>query len=192
MFESKFAYDINSPIKVSKASTEGENKSELYKVRTTDRRPYFIKMNYYDNGVHFVKFYPAKLNLSPNKYKIRVGNIKEFTRLISTCIKLSVRLLEENKDAIIGFVGDWDGKDVERESEVSQRYRIYEKAVLSVVSKTDKFNVDFIVIKKINAFIVYPNKLNSDFVTNMMMEQFSKILGDNILNLFIPKRAEEE
>jgi hypothetical protein len=188
MFDAKFSYKIESPLKSSKSSSEGESKYFLYKVKTTTGRPYFIKVSYYENDVHFLKFYPKKLELSPNKYKIRVGNINELTRLVSTCIKLSIEIMKTNKNSILGFVGQWDFVDVEAEREVSQRYKIYEKAVLSVISKSN-YDVSFIVAESINTFIVFPSHLNEDNVVEMMKEQFSKILGEKILDLFIPKKS---
>lgn len=182
MFESKFAYPIKSPIRKSRNAEDGEELSYLYKVRTNSKKSYFIKVSIYENNVHFIKFFPSKLEQANDKYKRRLGNVNEFSRLISTCLKLAIKLFDNNPDSIFGFHGQWDRVDVKKNSEVSQRYKIYKKAVVSVLSKSDRHQFNFYPIDQLNSFFVVPQHLNFEAMENKLKKQFSKILGDEGLN----------
>ncbi len=185
MFDSKYSYNLGAPLKKTSSPYEGESKSVIYKVKTTKRIPYFIKVNYYENDVHFIKFYHKKFEQSPNKYKMRIGNVNEMTRLVSTCIKLAVQIHDGNRNAIFGVVGQWDEVDVKKQSEISQRYRIYIKAILSVLTKSEK-SFDYFTIEKLNTFLFIPSHMNSEEKIKKIGENFSNIMGSGIQDLAIP------
>lgn len=188
MYDPKFAYYLGSPIIHSKTSKDGENESYTYKFRTTKKKPYFILVNVYDNNVHFIKFYPKRLQQSPNKYKKRVGNVDELTRIVSTCVKLALNIYSKNNDAIFGFHGQWDEKDVDRNDRNSQRYRIYKRAVISIIEviKKEGYKFQYFDADTINTFFVIPNNFEEIQTKEKLKTQFLKLYGDDISKLEVP------
>jgi hypothetical protein len=190
MFDSKFTYPINQPLKKSGPSNDGDLRSWEYKVKTTKKKTYVIKVCEYKHDVHFIKFYPTKLSGAKDKYKKRLGNTKEFSRLIGTCFALAFKIMKKNEDAIFGFYGQWDKVDVEREDEISQRYRIYKRAVISILSKSEKYKFNFTAIDQINTFFIFPAHLPLEVKIDQLRLHFSTIFtNENINDLIIPKKT---
>jgi hypothetical protein len=189
MFDPKFAYHISTPIQKTGPSSDGELRSYKYKFRTLSKKTYFIKVSEYEHDIFFIKFYPSKLEQSPFKYKRRLGNVKEFSRIVASCLKLAVQLFDKNPDAIFGFFGQWDNTDVEDEAKVSQRYRIYVKAAVSNLENVSRHQFNYFELPKINTFFVVPKHIDFKSKVAELTAYFANILGEEGLReLFIPEK----
>ena len=189
MFDPKFAYHISSPIEKKGPSSDGELNSYKYKFKTLSKKTYFIKVCEYEHNVHFIKFYPSRMELSPNKYKKRIGNVREFTRIISTCLKLAVQIFDKKPDAIFGFFGQWDDKDIASEAKVSQRYRIYTRAIISNLENVQRHKFNYYKLPLINTFFFIPEHIDFKAKEGTLTAYFANILGEEGLKeLFIPNK----
>lgn len=189
MFDKDYSYHLPACYKKSTFSDNGQNCSYLYKVKTTKRTPYFIKVDEFEHDLYFLKFYPKRMDGSKEKYKKRLGKINELTRLVSTCVKLAYKLSNDNPDASFGFYGQWDKKDVVNESEISQRYRIYKRAIMS---KINKDNYHFIYEDSVNTMIAIPNHLYSDRYKNKIKSLLLSIYSKDLNELRVPTIEEYE
>jgi hypothetical protein len=192
MFDPKFAYKISTPIEKKGPSSDGELHSHKYKFKTLSKKTYFVKVCVYKHNIHFIKFYPSRLELSPNKYKKRIGNVKEFSRIVSTCLKLAVEIIDKKPDAIFGFFGQWDDKDVEEKAKVSQRYRIYSRAIVSNLENVTRHKFNYFKLPAINTFFFVPESIDFKGQEGQLTAYFANILGEEGLNeLFIPEKQEQ-
>src|SRR5690554_5575571 len=178
MFDPKFAYNISSPIEKKGPSSDGELHSYKYKFRTSSKKTYHIVVSEYEYNIHFIKFYPSRLEQSPDKYKKRIGNVNEFSRIISTCLKLAVQIFDKKPDAIFGFFGQWDDKDVEEEAEVSQRYRIYKTAIISNLENISRHQFEYYQLPEINTFFFVPEHVNFKEKEAELKAYFANKLGE--------------
>lgn len=189
MFDPKFAYKISNPIEKKRPSSDGELHSHKYKFKTLYKKTYFIKICEYEHNIHFIKFYPSRLESSPNKYKKRIGNVNEFSRIISTCLKLAIQIFYKNSNAIFGFFGQWDEKDVECESKVSQRYRIYTTAIISNLDDVSRHKFHYYKLPIINTFFFVPQHINFKAKEGELTAYVATILGaEGLKELFIPEK----
>jgi hypothetical protein len=188
MFSDKFAYDLNNPIQITKVSRYGEEYSEIYKVRTQhQKKVYFIQVDVFKNDVYFIKFYQKKDANHPDKYKKRYGNIKEFTRIVATCLKLSKKIVRKNPEAIFSFHGQWDQNDVYNERTISQRFSIYLR-VLSSKINTD--NYTFYLIQDLNILAIIPiHRYTSKNITKIL-SHFNALYEERLNELVIPSKEE--
>jgi len=177
MYLKKFSYTPSSP-RNSKASIYGELKSSSYKVKTSKNKPYFIEVNEFEHNVFMIKFHPKNLTHSKDRYKMRNQKTFELTRLISTCIKLAFEILSDNPDATFGFIGQWDDVDVERKSKVSQRFRIYKKAILSIIPKANNYAFKFYEVIELNAFFVVPSHIDFSIIETYLEHKFNPFKQD--------------
>ncbi|CAG5083266.1 hypothetical protein [Parvicella tangerina] len=184
MFEERYSYHLNNPVKVSEISINGELKSEIYRVRTIKgKKVYFIKLDIFHHDVFFIKFYLKKDQNNKNKFKIRYGNVKELTRLVSTCLVLANRKLKQNPDSIFAFHGQWDEKDVQEENVISQRYRIYKRVI---ASKVDENKYKFYLIDRLNSMAVIPVHLYNEKNLAKINKYFNDLYGETLEELIVP------
>jgi hypothetical protein len=193
MFDSSLP--INNPIKNSSTSEYGGEGYLLYKIRLKNKKPYIIRLEKYPNNLYFIKFYPKNHESNPNKFKLRLNQKIELTRLIATCITLAKNMLSNNPDCCFGFFGQWDKNDIVSENElinseyvVSQRYRIYKTVIFS---KLNKDNFEFYFNDEINTMIIFPkhiyeNKKSFHKIINRMSQIYSK----DLTNLRVPLQGE--
>lgn len=192
MFDIDSAYHVNNPYKVSKSSSYGENGHSLYKVKTTKKKPYLIKVDCYDNDLHFIKFYPKNLHLSKDKYRQRIKGVNELSRIVATCIKIAQSILKKNPDACFGFYGQWDEKDVintrQGKTSTSQRYRIYLHAVINkvsannfMISNNETFNLTIIIPK---------HKYSEELLSEISIGLLNKYLN-NFDDFIIPQEESD-
>ena len=188
MFSEKFAYHLNNPNQKTSISRYGEEYSEIYKVRTIhQKKVYFIQVDVFKNDVYFIKFYQKKDAHHPDKYKKRYGNVKEFTRIVATCLKLSKAIAKKNPDAIFSFHGQWDKNDVENERTTSQRFSMY---VRVLASKIDPTNYKFYIIHDLNILAIIPiHRYNSKTITKIL-SHFNTLYEDKLNELVIPSKEE--
>lgn len=195
MFDLKFSYHVNSPYKKSETGEYGEIGHRLYKVKTTKKIPYIIRVDEFFGGLFFIKFYPSRYVDTKNKYQLRLGRVREFNRLISTCIKIAHNILKQNPDASFGFYGQWDKSDIiQNEDNIkiedlfSQRFRIYQRVIFS---KIDKEKFKFITESMINVMVVVPIHLyeNKNHVAKMK-SSMDKIFGSSLDKFRVPTQRE--
>ena len=108
MFDPKSAYSFGNSLNSFTVSEYGEKSHVLYKVKTLTGKPYFIRVDEFENDLFFIKFYPTNYEYSSLKYKVRLGDVREFSRLIGTCINVAKSIQEKNPEAAFGFHGQWD------------------------------------------------------------------------------------
>lgn len=188
MFEERFAYHLNPPIRVTKVSVNGELFSEIYKIRTLkSKKVYFIQIDVFHHDVFFIKFFQKKDQNRKNKYKIRYGNVKELTRLVTTCLILAKKKMKSNPDSIFAFHGQWDEKDVQLGNSISQRYELYRRVV---ASKIDKNLFKFYLIDRLNAMAVIPTHLYTQKTIDKVNSYFNDLYDESLEDLIIPSIEE--
>lgn len=106
------------------------DKKKGYKIKVRPKLIYKFELFYYNQFV-FVKFYPSKLEGSPDRYcKSDIGlKVTETRKLLNTCCKI-VHLemnKRENEDCIYAFIGQWYEKDNRLKRLFTVRYSIYLK-----------------------------------------------------------------
>ncbi len=193
MFDSPLV--INNPIKNTTTSEFGGDGYLLYKVKLKNKKPYIIRVEKYPNDLFFLKFYPKNHESNPNKFKIRLNQKSEFSRLIATCIELAKKMLNKNPDCCFGFFGQWDNKDVVSENELknkpytlSQRYRIYKSVIFS---KINSKNFEFYFNDEINTMIVFPKHVfNDKKLYNKIISRMRQIYSNDLINLRVPLENE--
>jgi glycosyltransferase involved in cell wall biosynthesis len=150
-----------------------------------------LRVDEYPNDLYFIKFYPSNLYDHPNKYKIRVGNINELSRLIATCIKLAKIILKKNPAASFGFYGQWDEKDVEvcdkKNINSSQRFRLYLKAVLRKVND-EKYS--FVQLEELNLMIIISKENYSEELVQLFVRDLLGIYKNDISSFTVPSIKE--
>ena len=100
---------------------------------------------------------------------------------------MAFEILRKNSNSVFGFIGQWDEVDVLRKSEQSQRFRIYKRATLSILSKANHFSFNYLSIEEINALFIFPEHVDSIEVEIALKKQFSAIYTDEqIAELFMP------
>lgn len=186
---------INNPIKNTATSDFGGEGYFLYKVKLKNKKPYIIRVEKYPNDLYFLKFYPKNHESNPNKFKIRLNQKSEFSRLIATCIDLAKKMLKKNPDCCFGFFGQWDEKDVVSENDLkeisyvlSQRYRIYKSVIFS---RLNNENFSFYFNDEINTMIIFPMHIfNNKKLYYKIINMMKQIYSNDLIYLRVPLKSE--
>ncbi len=113
----------------------------IYCLRGIERK-YIAEIHEYD-GFSMIKFYPRKEKSNNKRYEIRgfeklgfeVG-ITGFHRIVLTCIVIMKDYLKLKSEYYIGFIGQVDKKDDERQN--SLRFILYDRIVQHAVDEEYK------------------------------------------------------
>lgn len=188
MFEERYSLHIGNPIKKITTQLYGEKVALLYKVKTTKKKSYIIRVDEYEDNVFFIKFYLSKYETNPDKYKYRNPKHyrEDFTRLVITCITLAKRILKNNPDSVLAFHGQWDNLDIEKESVTSQRFNLYKRVM---ISKAPKDKYEHIEILQLNSYAIIPREFYSKERVDQIYDRFISIFGeDGLEELAIPEK----
>ncbi len=137
-------YKINPPI-INQFLTEedplnlefnkGIKQKKRYKIKVRKKIIYYIDLHYYEKYV-FLKYFPAKHNNNPDKFKI-VGlglKISEVRGIIHTCTEIIKIEFSQNNSFHYAIIGQPYDKDDELNRIESIRFSIYKKQISTFIS----------------------------------------------------------
>lgn len=101
---------------------------------------YVVNLEYYNENLYVIKFYPKSLKKSLYKYN-RITNKGDVLNILITCAKLIPQILRENQSASFGFIGsrtyDVGRAEFQENYFNNKRFRVYSKLIQDVIgSKT--------------------------------------------------------
>lgn len=171
-----------------------QNKSEpdfrrTYKTKSSDKKPYLIHLEQFGDDYYFVKFHPSKHSNNPDKYKLRIQWPTLPVRILSTCIQIIIKEMTEEPDKVFCVYGQWDSKDVENESNISQRYKLW---LQIAVSKINPEKYVFLRISIYNIFMVVPKEKNTEEYIQKTAQYFQKRFSSSLDQLKVPSKIEYE
>jgi len=132
MFENSYAFS-----KCNK--TQALNKAYLYETIfyrfSTPIDRYMVELEHYHHSIFIIKFYRTKDRKNKNKFNILTREYN-CTRIISTCIKILLEVLEEKPLASFGFIGSYtiDNNYIE-DKNCTQRFRIYKMVMENLIGE---------------------------------------------------------
>ncbi len=159
----------------------------IIKTKTIDSKPYLIHLDEFNDTYFFIKFHPSKYSGSPDKYKIRIGHEYLPVRIMTTCVNVIQEKIEKNPDACFGLFGQWDEIDVNNQSEISQRFRIWKRIA---VSKFDDKKYKFLTIEPLNVLLMIPTHIYSDEFLRDTQDYFYQRFENKIQELRIPRKKD--
>lgn len=122
MFSDGFDFQYVTSLKGG--PTDSFQKVYLYSFRAENER-YIFRAEKFGFDVYAVKFYPKKFELSDDKYRL-LTNEGKAPRIIATCLRIMLSILEDNPNASFCFRG---AELIGEEKADSKRFRIYRYAI---------------------------------------------------------------
>ncbi len=159
----------------------------IFKTKSSDKAPFLIYVEDYNEQYFFIKFHPSRHNGNKKKYQLRIGCKTLPVRIISTCLNLVIDKMKKYPDCAFGVYGQWDETDVFRQSETSQRYRLWFKIA---ISKFDPEKFKFLYIDELNVFLVVPKHLYSEAYKAETIKYFNVRFKRRITELKVPTEEE--
>lgn len=140
-------YKINPPIlnrrltkndPVNLEFNKGISQIKRYKIKIRKKIIYFVDLTYYNKYV-FIKFFPKKLEASPDKYKmIGLGlRLFEVRGIIDTCSEIIKLEMKANENYHYALIGQPYSRDNDLKKFHSVRFSIYKKQATTLF-KSDK------------------------------------------------------
>ncbi len=138
MFDKSFDYRLLQ----KRASKEyGVITESVYSFNSSKRR-YIVIVEEYDFNVFVPKFFPSAFRNSQFKYNIILNDF-EASRIVRTCINITLQILKEHDDASFAFMGSYTVSGTKKESKIlTQRFRIYRLLMYNFFSKENWVHLD--------------------------------------------------
>lgn len=128
---------------------------KTYKIKIRKKLIYKVELFYYKRFA-FIKFHPAKMDNSPDKYKfvgvgLRIGEIKG---LLYTCSNIVKDELQKYTDYNFAFIGQPYDKDDKKQRRVAKRFDLYIKQV-STDFYDENDGIKHFYIEDLNFYTIY-------------------------------------
>jgi hypothetical protein len=111
-------------------------KIETFKYRFRNKRQvfYIVDVERYQYNLYAIKFYLKKHSGSPFKFS-HMTKHGDARRVIQTCLKIGIEILDKNECASFCFIGAPLEKEFEeKEYDTSKRYRVYSRMARFLLS----------------------------------------------------------
>jgi hypothetical protein len=172
-------YTINPPIinrflsekdPLNNLYYKGIKQIKRYKIKVREKITYYIDLHYYEKYV-FLKYFPAKHESNPDKYKI-IGlglKITEVRGIMHTCIAIIRQEFKENNSFHYAIIGQPYDKDDKLNRIESIRFSIYKKQISTFISAEKITHLNIPVINFYAISLKNKTEMESD-LSNLFLE----------------------
>lgn len=172
MFDS--SYPFSPRFTKNNKKTNSSSSKSVYAF-STEKERYIIECERYLHNIYVIKFFPVRAKRSSKRFNILTNEYKA-GRIVGTCIRVIMQILQKNPEASFGFVGShtFDPKrQYEEKRSCTKRFKIYRFAVFSLIGE----EVFTHFMEERNSTFLLVNNKNSDVlqIKNDADKMFDKI-----------------
>ena len=135
--------------------------------------PYIAKVEEYPDNIFIIKFFRKQDRKRIDRYHVLTNEFK-CTKIVSTCIRILISILEKNENASFGFLGaNTINKEYEELRGETKRFKIYKRAMENLVGENifehtmDTINSTYLMVNR-------RNQTTDDFIERAK-EMFNEI-----------------